>query len=171
MSDFSCWVTLNLMKCVFFGVSCGFVVLLVERTFSLGMEPPVCSIAPRWSYVVRHAIAPRSVAWSTSRVWGRHAPTRSGSGTPLGDRAGVPGGRQNSRIEFCGHGTNLALNGYAQFGDLCLKKAVVKFNESAQMCHLFFLLGAVVAGCPERSSCPCLCSGVDGKSVSRSDGS
>ena len=28
-----------------------------------------------------------------------------------------------------------------------------------------------IAVCSERSSCPCLCSGVDGKSVSRSDGS
>ena len=29
----------------------------------------------------------------------------------------------------------------------------------------------LITGCSEWSSCPCLCSGVDGKSVSRSDGS
>ena len=46
-------------------------------TFVLFIEPPVVSLAPRWSYVstTRRSFAPQGA--NMSRVWGRHAPTRS----------------------------------------------------------------------------------------------
>ena len=75
---FSSAVTRNLMMCVLlFGVSWRWVVLGFVLTFVLFIEPPVVSLAPRWSYVstTRRSFAPQGA--NMSRVWGRHAPTRS----------------------------------------------------------------------------------------------
>ena len=77
-SIFSVSVTRNLMMCVLlFGVSWRWVVLGFVLTFVLFIEPPVVSLAPRWSYVstTRRSFAPQGA--NMSRVWGRHAPTRS----------------------------------------------------------------------------------------------
>ena len=77
-SIFSVSVTRNLMMCVLlFGVSWRWVVLGFVLTFVLFIEPPVVSLAPRWSYVstTRRSFAPQGA--NMSRVWGRYAPTRS----------------------------------------------------------------------------------------------
>ena len=60
-----------------FGVSWRWGVLGFALTFVLFIEPPVVSLAPRWSYVstTRRSFAPQGA--NMSRVWGRHAPTRS----------------------------------------------------------------------------------------------
>ena len=69
----------NLMMCVLlFVVSWRWVVLGLALTFVLVIVPPVVLLAPRWSYVstTRRCCSHRQVR-TISRVWGRHAPTRS----------------------------------------------------------------------------------------------
>ena len=103
-----------------------------------------------------------------SRVWGRHAPTRSlrkcGRIEELKSRMD----RKFSRIE----------NLWPRDGSCPLPlRSKLIFNKcfrivkTQKISREFRCSCMLIAVCSERSSYPCLCSGVDGKSVSRSVGS
>ena len=71
-------------------------------------------------------------------------------------------------LKICGHGTVLALYRCAQNAFSTNVSELLRRKKISRGCAAH-VMG--IAVCSERSSCPCLCSGVDGKSVSRPVGS
>ena len=141
-----------------FGVSWRWELLGIGWTFVLVIVPPVCSITPRWSYVstTRRCCSHHQVR-TMSRVWGRHAPTRS-----LGKLAGVWEvkswmDRKFSRIEnlWPRDGSCPLPLRSKRFISKCFR--IVKTQKISREFRCSCMLIAV---CSERSSYPCLCSGV-----------